>query len=185
MRFRSGCCARRPRTSRRAGGRLIDRPERPSSIVRPEPATAASRRRQRVALLTDRAHGSWRCGPRARKSMDKTVIDFSARWEEATSQLIRWVREGKLKYREKPGSNHRVEYAIRLRGGEDGDGPLWLPIDVRFPTEDYERLVAASERGVGSCTWRPSTRPGRSLASTVRRGCVGHPTMGSRRTSVE
>ena len=71
VRFRSGCCARRPRTSRRAGGRLIDRPERPGSIVGPEPATAASRRRQRVALLTDRAHGSWRCGPRARELMDK------------------------------------------------------------------------------------------------------------------
>jgi hypothetical protein len=28
------------------------------------------------------------------------VIDFAARWEEATSQLIRWVREGKLKHRE-------------------------------------------------------------------------------------
>jgi hypothetical protein len=47
---------------RRRGGRMIDRRERPSSIVRPEPnfskmesARAANRRRQRVALLTDRA----------------------------------------------------------------------------------------------------------------------------------
>jgi NADPH-dependent curcumin reductase CurA len=28
------------------------------------------------------------------------VIDFAARWGEATSQLVRWVREGKLKHRE-------------------------------------------------------------------------------------
>ncbi len=38
---------------------------------RAESATAASSRRQRVALLTDRARGSWRRGPRARESMDK------------------------------------------------------------------------------------------------------------------
>jgi DNA recombination protein RmuC len=45
-----------------------------------------------------------------------------------------------------PGSALRVEYAIRLPGA-DGDGPLWLPIDAKFPTEDYERLVDAAERG--------------------------------------
>jgi DNA recombination protein RmuC len=47
----------------------------------------------------------------------------------------------------KPGSNQRVEYAIKLPGGEDGDAPLWLPIDAKFPNEDYERLVDASDRG--------------------------------------
>jgi DNA recombination protein RmuC len=45
----------------------------------------------------------------------------------------------------RPGSNQRVEFAIKLPGGEGG--PLWLPIDAKFPTEDYERLVDASERG--------------------------------------
>jgi DNA recombination protein RmuC len=45
----------------------------------------------------------------------------------------------------RPSSNQRVEYAIKLPGGEDG--PLWLPIDAKFPTEDYERLVDASARG--------------------------------------
>ncbi len=47
----------------------------------------------------------------------------------------------------KPGSNQPVEYAIKLPGGEDGDPPLWLPIDAKFPNEDYERLVDASDRG--------------------------------------
>jgi DNA recombination protein RmuC len=47
----------------------------------------------------------------------------------------------------KPSSNQRVEYAIKLPGGEDGDAPLWLPIDAKFPHEDYERLVDASDRG--------------------------------------
>ena len=46
----------------------------------------------------------------------------------------------------KPGSNQRVEYAIKLPGGEDGDAPVWLPIDAKFPNEDYERLVDASDR---------------------------------------
>jgi DNA recombination protein RmuC len=46
----------------------------------------------------------------------------------------------------RPGSRQRVEYAIRLPGAE-GDGPLWLPIDAKFPTEDYERLSEAAERG--------------------------------------
>jgi DNA recombination protein RmuC len=45
----------------------------------------------------------------------------------------------------RPHSGQRVEYAIRLPG--DGDEPLWLPIDAKMPTEDYERLVEASERG--------------------------------------
>jgi DNA recombination protein RmuC len=47
----------------------------------------------------------------------------------------------------KPDSNQRVEYAIKLPGGEDGDAQLWLPIDAKFPQEDYEKLVDASERG--------------------------------------
>lgn len=45
----------------------------------------------------------------------------------------------------RPGSNQRVEFSIRLPGGEGG--PLWLPIDAKFPTEDYERLIDASEQG--------------------------------------
>src|SRR6266481_3664905 len=44
-----------------------------------------------------------------------------------------------------PGSNQRVEYAVRLPG--DGEVPVWLPLDAKFPVEDYERLVDASQRG--------------------------------------
>lgn len=45
-----------------------------------------------------------------------------------------------------PGSGARVEYAIRLPGPGGGEQPLWLPIDAKFPREDYERLVDAQER---------------------------------------
>ncbi len=45
----------------------------------------------------------------------------------------------------KAGSTDRVEFAIKLPGREEGK-PVWLPIDAKFPKEDYERLVEAAER---------------------------------------
>jgi DNA recombination protein RmuC len=43
------------------------------------------------------------------------------------------------------GSNARVEFAIKLPGVVDGGAPLWLPIDAKFPKEQYERLQAAAD----------------------------------------
>ena len=45
-----------------------------------------------------------------------------------------------------PGSNARVEFAIRLPGRRDDGAPLWLPIDAKFPRDDYERLLTAQEQ---------------------------------------
>jgi DNA recombination protein RmuC len=45
-----------------------------------------------------------------------------------------------------PGSSSVVDYAIRLPGRSDDGAPVWLPIDAKFPTEDYERLLDAQER---------------------------------------
>ncbi|HTY57263.1 MAG TPA: DNA recombination protein RmuC [Bacteroidota bacterium] len=45
----------------------------------------------------------------------------------------------------KSGSNDRVEFALKLPGRDD-QGPVWLPIDAKFPQEDYQRLVEASEQ---------------------------------------
>lgn len=47
----------------------------------------------------------------------------------------------------KPGSSERVEFAIRLPGRGLDDAEVLLPIDAKFPREDYERLVTASEAG--------------------------------------
>ena len=40
-----------------------------------------------------------------------------------------------------PGSAERVEFAVKLPG--DGDGPVWLPIDAKFPQDAYAALLAA------------------------------------------
>ena len=45
-----------------------------------------------------------------------------------------------------PGSKNTVDFAIRLPGRADSGVPLWLPIDAKFPNEDYERLLDAQQR---------------------------------------
>ncbi|MDP2037468.1 MAG: DNA recombination protein RmuC [Ignavibacteria bacterium] len=48
----------------------------------------------------------------------------------------------------KKGSGDRVEFAIKMPGrSENKDGVCWLPIDAKFPMEDYQRLLAAQELG--------------------------------------
>jgi DNA recombination protein RmuC len=44
-----------------------------------------------------------------------------------------------------PGSRERVEFAIRLPGRDDDGSPVWLPVDAKFPLEDYQRLQEAQE----------------------------------------
>src|SRR5881398_2356645 len=48
--------------------------------------------------------------------------------------------------RTREGSGEHVEFAIRLPGDESG-APVWLPIDAKFPVEDYQRLLAAQDKG--------------------------------------
>lgn len=47
----------------------------------------------------------------------------------------------------KPGSGERVEYAVKLPGrAGDADSVLWIPIDAKFPQEDYQKLLDAQEQ---------------------------------------
>lgn len=46
----------------------------------------------------------------------------------------------------RPRSPEVVEYAVKLPG-PDENGPVWLPIDAKFPLEDYQRLMEAYEAG--------------------------------------
>jgi DNA recombination protein RmuC len=44
-----------------------------------------------------------------------------------------------------PGTGERVEFAIKLPGNDDGGRPVWMPIDAKFPKEQYERLAEAAD----------------------------------------
>jgi DNA recombination protein RmuC len=55
-----------------------------------------------------------------------------------------------------PGSAERVEYAVRLPGKGEAQ-PVYLPIDAKFPHEDYDRLLAAQEIGVPEDIERAAT----------------------------
>jgi DNA recombination protein RmuC len=46
--------------------------------------------------------------------------------------------------RTRPGSKEPVDFAVKLPGMSDGR-PVWLPIDAKFPTQDYERLLVAHD----------------------------------------
>uniref|UniRef100_UPI0039F023FC DNA recombination protein RmuC n=1 Tax=Bordetella sputigena TaxID=1416810 RepID=UPI0039F023FC len=44
-----------------------------------------------------------------------------------------------------PNSDAIVEFAIRLPGRADDGAPVWLPLDAKFPKEEYERLIEAEQ----------------------------------------
>jgi DNA recombination protein RmuC len=46
----------------------------------------------------------------------------------------------------KPRSGQRVDFAIRFPGRGNDGAPVWLPIDAKFPRDDYERLLDAHDR---------------------------------------
>jgi DNA recombination protein RmuC len=46
----------------------------------------------------------------------------------------------------KPRSNQRVDFAVRFPGRSSDGTPVWLPIDAKFPRDDYERLLDAHDR---------------------------------------
>jgi len=63
------------------------------------------------------------------------------------------------------GGNERVEFAVRLPGrSEDRDEAVWLPIDAKFPVEDYQRMVEAQERADGEA----AEAAARQLESRIR-----------------
>lgn len=47
----------------------------------------------------------------------------------------------------KKGSSERVEFAVKLPAGKDNQDCIYLPIDAKFPLEDYDRLLQAEEAG--------------------------------------
>lgn len=47
----------------------------------------------------------------------------------------------------KKSSKDVVEYAVKLPGNDEDIKQVWLPIDAKFPLEDYQRLIEAQEQG--------------------------------------
>jgi DNA recombination protein RmuC len=47
----------------------------------------------------------------------------------------------------KAGSNANVEFAIKLPGKDKKNKDIWMPIDAKFPTEDYQNLMEAYDQG--------------------------------------
>lgn len=65
----------------------------------------------------------------------------------------------------RPGSGQRVEFAVRLPGrGDQGDSAVFLPLDAKFPQEDYLRLVDAQERADATA----AEEAGRLLERAIR-----------------
>src|SRR3546814_19908032 len=57
-----------------------------------------------------------------------------------------------------PGSGARVEFAIKLPGKDDGQTPIWMPVDAKFPKEQYERLRSEERRVGKECVSTCSSR---------------------------
>ena len=77
-----------------------------------------------------------------------------------------------------PASGARVEFAIKLPGRRDDGEPLWLPIDCKFPREDYERLLQAQEeadRAGMEAAGRAIENRLRAEARTIREKYVSPP----------
>ena len=75
-----------------------------------------------------------------------------------------------------PGSDAIVEFAVRLPG-RAGGAPVWLPIDAKFPKEEYERLMDAQEAAdaEGARARRGAGQGGGSAGPADRRQYVAPP----------
>ncbi len=64
----------------------------------------------------------------------------------------------------RPRSNQRVDFAVRFPGRTDDGTPVWLPIDAKFPREDYERLLEAQDRADAAA----AEAAGKALEARIR-----------------
>ncbi len=67
-----------------------------------------------------------------------------------------------------PGSDAMVEFAIRLPGRQDGEDAVWLPIDAKFPKEEYERLHEAQDLADKEAVRQASLALGRAIEAQAK-----------------
>src|SRR6187551_506890 len=65
---------------------------------------------------------------------------------EALLEQVLTVDQYAKQVETKPRSGQRVDFAVRFPGRVADGAPVWLPIDAKFPREDYERLLEAHDR---------------------------------------
>ena len=65
---------------------------------------------------------------------------------EALLEQVLTIEQYGKQVETKPRSNQRVDFAIKLPGRSEDGSAVWLPIDAKFPREDYERLLDAQDR---------------------------------------
>jgi len=69
----------------------------------------------------------------------------------------------------KADSGERVEYGIRLPGSRENPGAaVWLPIDSKFPQEDYLRLQDAADRGDAEAVQKATDELARTVRAAAR-----------------
>ncbi len=69
----------------------------------------------------------------------------------------------------RPRGNEIVEFAVKLPGrGENDETPVWLPVDSKFPKEDYERLVEAAERADSEAVERAAKQLAEAVEKCAR-----------------
>lgn len=105
-----------------------------------------------------------------------TNVKVRGTWAEvqlgALLDQILASRQYEKNVRVKPDSNESVEYAVRLPGkGKDPSSCLWLPIDSKFPQEDYRRLQDAADRADLKATRKATA----DLLRTIRKAAEDIP----------
>jgi len=65
---------------------------------------------------------------------------------EALLEQVLTIEQYAKQVETRPRSNQRVDFAIRFPGRSADGTPVWLPIDAKFPRDDYERLLDAQDR---------------------------------------
>lgn len=68
----------------------------------------------------------------------------------------------------KHNSDEIVEFAINLPGQDEGQSNIWLPIDSKFPIEDYQRLLDASEKADADLVEKASSSLRRSIEKSAK-----------------
>ena len=71
----------------------------------------------------------------------------------------------------RPDSGEMVEFAVKLPGRGSDDAPLWLPIDAKFPHEDYDRLLIAQDAGVAEDVERAAVALERAIKLQAKTIC--------------